>query len=111
MLDKFTDLMERILTPVADFMNGNKYVVAIQKAFSTYTPIVITGSFAFMLNLMLCSTKSGLAQFAGFEWLANYANIFSTVNYAASPAWPFGSPSSLPIPSASRTARSRSSAA
>ncbi|WP_072373537.1 PTS sugar transporter subunit IIC [Thermophilibacter mediterraneus] len=82
MLDKFTDLMERILTPVADFMNGNKYVVAIQKAFTTYTPIVITGSFAFMLNLMLCSTSSGLAQFAGFEWLANYANIFSTVNYA-----------------------------
>ena len=83
MLDKFSELMERILTPMADFMNSNKYVVAIQSAFTLYTPIVITGSFAFMLNLMVCSASSGLAQFPGFEWLANYAGVFSTVNFAS----------------------------
>lgn len=82
MLDKFTSLMERILTPMADFMNGNKYVVAIQGAFTRLTPVVIAGSFAFMLSLMLCSTSSGLAQFAGFEWLANYGSVFSTINFA-----------------------------
>lgn len=82
MLEKFTSFMERLLTPVADFMNANKYVIAIQHAFTTLTPVVITGSFAFMLNLMLCSTSSGLAQFSGFEWLANYGKAFSAINFA-----------------------------
>lgn len=82
MLDKFTDTMERVVGPVADFMSSNKYIVAITSAFTMLVPMVIAGSFAFMLQLFLCSTSSGLAQLPGFEWLANYSGCFSVVNYA-----------------------------
>lgn len=82
MLDKFTDCMERVLGPVADFMSSNKYICAITNAFTMLVPMVIAGSFAFMLQLFLCSEKSGLAGLAGFEWLAGFSNVFSVVNFA-----------------------------
>lgn len=82
MFEKFTDGMERVLTPFANFMNGNKYISTIQDAFAANMPFIIIGSFALMFNLALCSTSSGLASISGFEWLADFSGIFTLINFA-----------------------------
>lgn len=44
------------------------YLVAIKDAFTDLMPIIIIGSFATLINNVICSTSNGLAQFAGFEF-------------------------------------------
>ncbi|WP_166082264.1 PTS sugar transporter subunit IIC [Erysipelothrix anatis] len=81
MLEKFTNSLEKILMPITNYMNSNKYVLAIRDSFTIMMPVVIIGSFALLFNILLFST-SGLAQFKGFEWLSNYSSIMSTVVFA-----------------------------
>lgn len=57
------------------------YLVAIKDAFMDLMPIII-GSFATLINNVICSTSNGLAQFAGFEFLSQFSGIFSAINYA-----------------------------
>ena len=58
------------------------YLVAIKDAFTDLMPIIIIGSFATLINNVVCSTSNGLAQFAGFEFLSQFSGIFSAINYA-----------------------------
>ena len=58
------------------------YLVAIKDAFTDLMPIIIIGSFATLINNVICSTSNGLAQFAGFEFLSQFSGIFSAINYA-----------------------------
>lgn len=78
MLEKFTKSLEKILMPITNYMNSNKYFLAIRDSFTIMMPIVIIGSFALLFNILIFS-PTGLAQFKGFEWLENYSSIMSTV--------------------------------
>ena len=69
MLEKFTTILEKVLMPITNYMNRNKYICAIRDSFSIMMPVIIVG------------TKTGLAQFEGLAWLENYSKIFSTVNF------------------------------
>lgn len=80
-MEKFTATMEKLLLPIANFMNSNKYICAIRDAFTMMMPIIIVGSFALLFNIYICST-TGLAQFESLKWLSNYSKIFTTVNFA-----------------------------
>lgn len=80
-MKKFTALMEKLLVPVANFMNSNKYICTIRDAFTITMPIIIIGSFALLFNIYICS-KTGLAQFESLAWLSNYSKVFTTVNFA-----------------------------
>lgn len=80
-MEKFTATMEKILLPIANFMNSNKYICTIRDAFTMMMPIIIVGSFALLFNIYIFST-TGLAQFDGLHWLTNYSKIFTTVNFA-----------------------------
>ncbi len=80
MLEKFTTILEKILMPITNYMNRNKYICAIRDSFSIMMPVIIVGSFALLFNIFVC-TKTGLAQFEGLAWLENYSKIFSTVNF------------------------------
>lgn len=80
-MDKFAALMDKWMTPFAEFMNKNKYITCIRDAFTILMPMIIAGSFALLFNIYICGSN-GLAGIAGFEWLANFSGMFSTVNYA-----------------------------
>ena len=80
MLEKFTTILEKVLMPITNYMNRNKYICAIRDSFSIMMPVIIVGSFALLFNIFVC-TKTGLAQFEGLAWLENYSKIFSTVNF------------------------------
>lgn len=82
MLEKFTAVLEKALMPVTNYMNSNKYICAIRDAFTIMMPVIIVGSFALLFNIYICSAKTGLAQYESLAWLANYSNMFNTVNYA-----------------------------
>lgn len=81
MLEKLTAFLEKVLMPITDYMNNNRYVGAIRDSFTIMMPVVIVGSFALLFNIFICS-KTGLAQFEAFSWLENYSKMFSSVNYA-----------------------------
>lgn len=78
MKEKFFDLLERFGSKITEITALN----AIKNAFIYLMPIIIGGSFATLLNNVLCSPKNGLAQFKGFEFLEQLGPIFSGVNYA-----------------------------
>lgn len=80
MLEKFTTILEKVLMPITNYMNRNKYICAIRDSFSIMMPVIIVGSFALLFNIFVC-TKTGLAQFESLAWLENYSKIFSTVNF------------------------------
>ncbi len=81
MIEKFSEMLEKVLGPITTWMNSNKYVCAIRDAFTIMMPIVIVGSFALLFNIYICSS-TGLAKYESLSWLANYSKMFSTVNYA-----------------------------
>lgn len=66
-----------------NFFTNNRYLVAIKDAFVVNMPLIIAGSFATLINSVLCSTTTGLAQLESFRFLADYSTIFSAINYAA----------------------------
>ena len=76
--DKFMEKMNVI----AGIVSSNIYISAIKNAFIANMPLIITGSFATLGSSVICSTTSGLAQFNGFEFLQEFASLFSTINYA-----------------------------
>lgn len=79
MFDKFSEKMSIL----ANKLNGNKYLTTIKDSFLSVIPLIIVGSIGTLISSVVCSPTNGIAQFSGFEWLANYAPLFDTVNYAA----------------------------
>lgn len=78
LLDKYTEIVGDIAVAVDD----NKYLAAIKDTFTVYMPFVIVGSFSTLLNVLLSSTTTGLAQFKMFSWLASLAPAFTALNFA-----------------------------
>lgn len=76
------DKMSQKLAIVANKLNGNKYLNTIKDSFLSVIPLIIVGSIGTLVSSVVCSSSTGLAQFSGFEWLAQYAPLFDTVNYA-----------------------------
>lgn len=81
MFEKFS---EKLLS-VSEKLMKIKVLTAIRNSFATLLPLIIGGSVASLLNNVLCSTSDNafsLAKVNGFEWLSQYSEIFSKVNYA-----------------------------
>lgn len=79
MFEKMADKMGIL----AGILNRNKYLMTIKNSFMSVIPLIIVGSIGTLFSSLVCSKTNGLAQFAGFEWLADYASLFDTVNYAS----------------------------
>lgn len=78
MFDKISEKMGIL----AAKLNGNKYLITIKDSFLSVIPLIIVGSIGTLFSSVVCSPTNGIAQFSGFEWLAQYAPLFDTVNYA-----------------------------
>ena len=79
---KKSDKLMNKMNTIAYKVSSNKYLFAIREAFVSNMPLIITGSFATLFSSVLCSTTSGLAQFDTFTFLADYAPLFTSINYA-----------------------------
>lgn len=79
-MDNFSEKLQKFLSPLANFVGSNKFFNALRDGFVLTTAFLIAGSFALVFQILICSSN-GLAGIAGLEWLANYSNIFSTINY------------------------------
>lgn len=64
---------------IAEKVDDNKYLASIKNAFTTFLPFVIVGSLGSLLNNLIASPTSGLAQ-----WIPSLAALgpaFSLLNY------------------------------
>lgn len=64
---------------VAEKVDDNKYLASIKNAFTTFLPFVIVGSLGSLLNNLIASPTSGLAQ-----WIPSLTALgpaFSLLNY------------------------------
>lgn len=75
---KFTAGLERIGAKIQEMT----YLMAVKDSFTDMLPLIITGSFAALINNVVCSTTNGLAQFEGFGFLNQFSKIFGAINYA-----------------------------
>lgn len=78
---KFSEKFTNSLNIVAGKVSSNKYINTIKDAFILNLPLIFAGSFATLFSSVLCNPKSGLAKFPAFSFLADYASLFSTINY------------------------------
>lgn len=78
MFEKFNEA----LGSLAMRINNNKYLGAIKSTFTIYMPFIIIGSFALLLNIILTSPTTGLAQFEAFQFLTALKPAFTAVNFA-----------------------------
>lgn len=78
MNNKFIDKLTLFGTKV----NSNRFLAAIKDSFIAILPLIIAGSIGTLIGSVVCSPTNGLAQFKGFEWLAEISPIFTTLNSA-----------------------------
>lgn len=76
----FSEKFQDGLLLVAEKVDDNQYLAAIKNAFTAYMPFIIVGSFATLLNTLICSPKIGLA--AIFPSVASISPAFTAINYA-----------------------------
>lgn len=79
------EIFKKVLANFEEFglrMASWTYLAVIRDAFTDLLPLIITGSFAVLINNVLCSPTNGIAQYAGFEFLTQFSPIFNAVNYA-----------------------------
>lgn len=76
------DLISEKMGILANRLNANKYLMTIKDSFLSVIPLIIVGSIGTLFSSVVCSKANGIAQFAGFEWLEQFAPLFDTVNYA-----------------------------
>ena len=70
------------LTLFGTKVNSNRFLAAIKDSFIAILPLIIAGSIGTLIGSVVCSPTNGLAQFSGFEWLAEISPIFTTLNSA-----------------------------
>lgn len=58
----FSQGFEDKLMDIAEWVDSNKYLNSIKDAFTVFMPFVIVGSFGTLLNTLITSTTTGLAQ-------------------------------------------------
>ncbi len=76
-MDRLTDKFVKF----AEVVNRNKVITALKDAFVVLTPFIILASIATLFTSLICSPRTGLAGVAGFEWMANYNSLFSSISY------------------------------
>lgn len=76
----FSEKFEDTLMMIAEKVDENKYLNSIKDSFTVFMPFVIVGSFATLFNSIICSPKTGLAQ-----WIPSLSNLsvaFTAMNFA-----------------------------
>jgi len=79
-MSKFTEKFEDTLLVMAEKVEDNKYLGSVKNTFTIFMPFIIIGSFATLLNALICSNTTGLA-----KWIPVLAKIkpaFTAVNFA-----------------------------
>lgn len=76
----FSEKFQNVLMNIAEKVDDNQYLTAIKDAFTTYMPFIIIGSFALLLNTLICSDKIGLA--AVLPEAAKLSPAFTAINFA-----------------------------
>lgn len=77
---KFSEKFEDGLISIAEKVDDNQYLSAIKNAFTVYMPFIMIGSFATLLNTLVCSTTAGLAKF--IPSLSSISPAFTAINFA-----------------------------
>lgn len=75
----FKNLFEEKLITVAEWVGSNKYLNAIKDAFTVFMPMLVVGSFGSLLNVLVASTETGLAQW--IPQLNVLAPAFTALNF------------------------------
>lgn len=75
----FSEKVEDALLVVAEKVGDNTYLSSIKDAFTAFMPLVIIGSMGTLLNTLIASTSTGLAQWV--PQLAALAPAFTAINY------------------------------
>lgn len=76
----FKEKFEDVLLSVAEKADSNQYLTAVKNAFTIFMPFVIIGSFGTLLNTLVSSDTTGLAQW--IPALANLKPAFTAMNFA-----------------------------
>lgn len=75
-----SEKLQDILLLIAEKVDENQYLSAIKNAFTAYMPFIIVGSFATLLNTLICSPKIGLAVL--IPQLSAISPAFTAINFA-----------------------------
>ena len=67
------------LLDIAEWVDSNKYLNSIKDAFTVFMPFVIVGSFGSLLNSLIASKTTGLAQVVPAA--AQLGSAFSALNF------------------------------
>lgn len=78
---KFMDRLSDTLGKVAVKVNSYSYIVAIKNAFTTLTPVIITGAFGTLFSAMVFNSTQGLAKIPSLSWLEQFNPISSAISY------------------------------
>lgn len=79
---KYFNKVIAVLEKYGSIIAQMTYISAIKDAFVDLMPLIITGSFATLINNVICSNKNGIAQFGNLGFLTEFSPIFSAINYA-----------------------------
>lgn len=80
-----SETLSNKLLAIAEKIASQKYIMAIQHAFTALIPVIITGSFCTLAINVICATDGtgiSLAKVPGMAWLSMFTDWFSAVNYA-----------------------------
>lgn len=78
MIDKFMDIINKYVLPVASKIGNNKFLVALRDSFIGTMPIIMTGSIAVLLNAFFVDLPSqfGFEKITEtFQWLVNINDL------------------------------------
>ena len=75
----FSEKFQDGLMIIAEKVDDNQYLAAIKNAFTAFMPFIIVGSFATLLNTLICSTSIGLA--AVLPAAQELSPAFTAVNF------------------------------
>jgi len=82
-MDNFKDKFVNAIVEISGKINGNKIISSIQEAFIVLNPFIILASIATLFTSLICSPRTGLAQYAGFEFLTTFEPLFSGIYYGS----------------------------
>ncbi len=79
-MNKFFDWMERHFVPVAAKIGSNRYLIALRDAFIAMMPIIIAGSVASLLNVLVRDIPGSLSDVAWLQGLPKFFGWLIAIN-------------------------------
>ncbi|MFI3166939.1 MAG: PTS transporter subunit EIIC [Bacillota bacterium] len=79
-MNKFFDWMEKHFVPVAAKIGSNRYLIALRDAFIAMMPIIIAGSVASLLNVLVRDIPASLPTVAWLQGLPTFFGWLITIN-------------------------------